>query len=208
MPKLFQYSNPINERPRFECILVHVQCGHILSNGKQCNRVRSIGVGYCSLHLQTDRCLKISKSTLPGCGLGLFACDIRKHSGAAIFTYHPNRKRGDFIIDYTGEVLSGSETAARYGHANTVPYGAWLNSHSIIDAACLRGAGSFANHKHRAHANARLVCARSRVYIEATRNIQHGDEIFIDYGRDYRIREEGIKYSHLTQDVRMSHLTK
>ena len=201
MPKLFEYSNPATERPRFECMLIKVQCQHILANGKRCSRFQSIGAGFCSHHLQTDKCLKIAKSTVPECGLGLFACDRQQPSGAIVFAYHPKRKRGDYVIEYTGEVLSELETANRYGHANTAPYGARLNSHSNIDAACLRGAGSLVNHKQRAHANARLVCAKSSVYIEATKPIRNGDEIFIDYGREYNIGQEGIAYSHRTRDV-------
>jgi hypothetical protein len=201
MSKQFEYFNPINENPRFQCTLIRVQCQHILTNGERCSRIQSTGAGLCSQHLKTDQCLKITTSTICNGGLGLFACDSNQLEGDVVFAYYRKRKRGDFITEYTGQVLSNAETDRRYGQHNTVPYGVWLNSTSIIDAACLRGIGSFSNHKNRRDANARLISDTKRVYLEATKPIRNGDEIFIDYGRGYNIRQEGITYSHKTRDV-------
>jgi len=201
MPHLFEYSNPITDRPRFECTLIEVRCQHISILGDRCSKVQCIGAEFCARHLQTDHCLKISTSTLRGCGLGLFASDARRPDTAIVFAYYPKRKRGDFIIKYTGEVISDKETDARYGQGNTVPYGARLSATNNVDAACLRGAGSLANHKQRRHANARLICTRTSVYLEATKHIRNGDEIFIDYGGDYNICKESIEFSHQTRAV-------
>lgn len=196
---LFRYWNPIDKPPRFQCTLISVQCQHVRSNGDRCRRIQNTGVALCKQHLQFDMCLKIATSTVHNGGLGLFACDNHKDEGDVVFTFSRKRNRGDHITDYTGQVLANAETDHRYGRNNTVPYGVRLNPNSNIDAACIRGAGSYANHQPRSKANARLISDGKRVYIEATKLIRNGDEIFIDYGRDYHIRLNGIAYSHQTR---------
>ena len=201
MPNRFEYSSPIDERPRFECTLIRVRCHHIRSNGDRCRRVQSTGVGLCSHHLQTDQFLKISTSTVHNAGRGLFACDNTRMEGAIVFAYDRMQNYGDFITEYTGQILSEVATDSRYGRNHTVPYGVRLNSRSNIDAACLRGVGSFANHNGGKHTNARLISDGKRVYMEATKPIRNGSEIFIDYGKEYHIQQEGINYSHRTREV-------
>jgi hypothetical protein len=201
MPQIFTYWNPIKEPPRFQCTLIPSRCTHIQHNGKMCPRIQIIGADLCTHHLTTDKRLEIKTSTLPHGGLGLFAHDNHQQEGDIVFTYSRTRRRGDFITDYVGETLSLEETTDRYGQNNTVPYGVRLNSKSNIDAACLRGVGAHANHQARRHTNARFILDGKRVYIEATRNIRNGEEIFINYGREYNIRQEGISYSHDTQSA-------
>jgi len=201
MPKRFEYSSPVDERPRFECTLIRVQCHHIRSNGERCRRFQSTGVSLCPCHLQTDRFLKISTSTVHNAGSGLFACDKTKLDGSIIFSYDRTRHCGDFITEYTGQIISEVATDRRYGRDNTVPYGVRLTDRLNIDAACIRGVGSFANHKEGKKANARLISDGKRVYLEATKPIRNGHEIFIDYGRDFNIRQEGIAYAHNTREV-------
>jgi len=203
MPKRFEYSNPADEPPRFVCQLEKLRCQHVNpKTNHHCRRYQIIGAGYCFQHLETDRHLKIAASTVPNSGLGLFAYDKKKPTGEILFKYNSRKRRGDFIIEYEGEVLSKLAGDQRYGKNNTAPYSAYLNKDFEIDSACLRASGSLANHKPRTYANARLIVTGKNVYLEATKTIRNGDEIFIDYGKDYNIGQEGDSYTHKTKNIR------
>jgi hypothetical protein len=203
MPKRFEYYTDDNDRPYFQCQLEKLRCEHINPiSGHHCRRRQIIGAGFCWKHLETDRHLKIKSSTIPDGGMGLFA-----YSGTndnSIVFRGPRRTRygqtrGDFIIEYTGETLPRAEIDRRYGGDEyTAPYGADINQRFVEDSACLRSAGSLANHKAHNRANARLVSNGRTIRIEATRNIRNGAEIFYDYGDEYQF--EG--YSHRTRNVR------
>jgi len=207
MPKQFQYFSPADEKgPRFQCLLHKLQCEHInATTGHRCRRFQIIGAVLCWQHLETDRHLRIQKSTVPHGGLGLFA--FNGAGDDAIVFSGPRKTRygytpGDFIIEYTGETLSNAAVNQRYRRKDTAPYAARIDKHFIEDAACLRSAGSLANHKPHSRANARLVSNGAVIQLVATKNIRNGAEIFIDYGGEYHLGDEGAEYRHRTRNVR------
>jgi hypothetical protein len=208
MPKQFQYYTPAdNQRPRFECLLHKLRCEHQNKNSHQrCRRFSIIGATLCWQHLATDRQLRIKPSTLPHGGLGLFANNGTENREIVFRGPRKTRygeSRGDFITEYTGEVLSNKATDLRYGENNTAPYGARINKSFVADGACLRTAGTLANHKPHSQANARLVSNGKTLYLEAIKPIRNGQEIFIDYGSEYELRNEGADYRHLTKNIRL-----
>ena len=202
MPKVFDYEvlKPFPHKT-FGCQLYKLQCEHISNkSGHRCRRFQIIGAGFCWQHLETDRHLKIKKSTLPHGGLGLFAYN-GTNNDAIVFSAPKKTKYGqrpgDFIIEYTGETLPRQEIDRRYGNY-TAPYGADINKQFVTDAACLRSSGSIANHMSHSKANARLISNRTSIRLEATKNIRNGSEIFIDYGSEYQLGDEGVEYRHQT----------
>jgi len=109
----------------------------------------------------------------------------------------------EFVYIYHGQVINRAELLNWYGD-KTAPYGVRLNANTFVDSASLRGVGSLANHsKDVRDVNADLSVyygernIGERARILAIEPIRNGDEIFIDYGDEYTIDEEGISYSTL-----------
>ena len=76
--------------------------------------------------------VKFKPSLIPDAGLGLFATR----------EFPP----GCHLTSYLGEILSKVQVDARYGDdLFTVPYAVSVSADIIIDSACLRGIGSYAN---------------------------------------------------------------
>ena len=159
----------------FQCDLIKSQCTALnTSNNKKCQQT-TFHLPYCSHHTHSLLGLVVKKSNIPHAGHGLFA--IRDF------------KKLEVITPYIGTVLSNKEATERYGSAlnDLVPYGVRLNASSIVDSACLRGIGSFANDgKSKKLNNAHIIIDKSQnVYIQATKKILGGDEILVDYGSQY-----------------------
>lgn len=133
--------------------------------------------------------VEVRPSTIPGAGNGLFA--TRRF------------ERLDIVTMYDGELADAAECRAdkerdpkSVSHYRSTRHGGVVIK-GLRDplAARGRGGGSFANHTWVAsERNATLetdylekpVDGRQHVgYIQATRDIQPGEEIFIDYGRQY-----------------------
>lgn len=104
----------------------------------------------------------------------------RSRTGLGLFATEPIRK-GKFIVEYRGRKLS-NEAAERL-EAKGARYMYELNSRWTLDGSSRRNIARYANHSCRPNAESDVV--RGRVIIRAIRNIQPGDEITYDYGRDY-----------------------
>ena len=193
MPYQFQFL--YKDTPQFQCSLKKGRCSYILpSTGEQCRRKQYIGFDVCFQHLAKAYNVRIARTSLPNTqGKGLFA--YKGSSSNHDIVFKPN----DNIITYRGETVSADDLEQRYGN-KTAPYALQISKTSFLDAGCERGVGSFANHKSRSSANAKLSYFRGEVKIKATKNIRNGDEIFVSYGDVYRLREEGV--SHQTKYVR------
>lgn len=119
--------------------------------------------------------LAVKTSQLPGAGKGLFArTDFRK---------------GDEITEYKGRRRKWSEVKHLDGENG---YLMRVNATSAIDARPYSASyGRFANdatgssRSARLRNNAEYVARGLRVFIEATRTIRNGEEIFVGYGREY-----------------------
>jgi len=97
--------------------------------------------------------------------------------GLGLFT-NWNIKKGDFIIEYTGEKISSDEADRRGGR-----YLFTINSKWVIDAK---------NHKHRARyinhscrPNCEVINEGGELNVYAKKDIKPGDELSYYYGRGY-----------------------
>jgi hypothetical protein len=98
-------------------------------------------------------------------------------------------RKGTSIIEYDGEMLNDEELIERYGQY-TAPYAVESKDDSYVDCACERGVGSNAN-TYPNHNNARFIVnrAKNQVKIVATKNIRNDTEIFLSYGRSFKMDE-------------------
>jgi SET domain-containing protein len=121
--------------------------------------------------------LFLKKSTIPAAGKGLF-------TKKAI-------KKGEDIIEYKGEIVTWAECLNRNdnGHGGYVFF---INKNYCIDAyftpsALARYANDAKGHIRVAGItnNAVYETRGKKVFIVATKNIEEGGEVLVDYGKDY-----------------------
>ena len=186
MPYRFNFR--INDRQTFSCFLETMQCVVIKPDNSRCKNKICIGSPYCYVHLLYEKHLRIKKSTLPRVGKGLFAMNPKLPSDAVIF------KKDENIIQYTGEIIDDEEKARRY-EDKTGPYLLLQKQDTYIDSAKVRGVASNAN-TYPSHNNAYFALdnRNNKVYIKANKNIKNGEEIFVSYGRSYKLNEEGVEF--------------
>lgn len=104
----------------------------------------------------------------------------RSRTGLGLFATAPIKK-GKFIVEYRGRKLTNAQAERR--EAKGARYMYELNSRWTLDGSSRRNVARYANHSCRPNAESDVV--RGRVIIRAIKNIQPGDEITYDYGRDY-----------------------
>lgn len=185
MPKYYFHFHVPDEDIYFNGQLQSVHCIQIKKNGQQCKNHCIIGTPYCRAHLLYQHFLVIKTSTIPNAGLGVFVKNIHKGNNEVVF------KTGDRICAYDGEVITQEVADHRYGN-NTAVYGVSLHNHMVEDGALRRGIGSLINHKP-SHANCRLsINAHNRCQIIATKNIRNNTELFLSYGRSYKLNEPNV----------------
>ncbi|MBL7846850.1 MAG: SET domain-containing protein [Cyclobacteriaceae bacterium] len=122
-----------------------------------------------------NRHLVIKRSLLPNAGKGLFTrVDIKK---------------GDRIVEYAGRRRKWKDVKHLDGYNG---YLMRLNRTTAIDAKPLNsGKGRYANDAMGLarvpglRNNAEYLIYGNRVFIEATRNIRKGEEIFVSYGKEF-----------------------
>jgi hypothetical protein len=123
--------------------------------------------------------LSVKESTLPNCGKGFFtSVDIKK---------------GMLIVEYKGEKITWAEGLKRNeNHEFQSPYLFYISAKNCIDAEyTLDSLARYANDA-KGHTkvkglnnNAEYAIIKRIPYIEATKNIKAGEEIFVSYGDDY-----------------------
>lgn len=197
MPPRFVYTAPDRQ---FSCPLQCQQCeAQSATTGQRCRKRACIGVPLCWQHLLSERHLRIRASGLgAAAGDGLWAQRSRVAPAAGAPGREVLFREGDLITYYDGEVVTPEILQARYGDL-TAPYGIATRGAHREDGACRRGPGSVANHRGQ-RPNARFSYAAGqgdRATLRATRVIRDGDEIFVSYGRQYALHEEGV--SHATR---------
>ena len=142
----------------------------------QCRLMTRHGA-HCWVHLAQKFGARIKPSTLQGAGKGLFAArDFRK---------------GDKVARYTGDLIPVAKEA-KHGE-NHSHYQLLLSEQgqgAIIDAARTNAAeGRMVNDARGSgqRNNCRFSCDQTRktAVLRATRNIKKGEELFVNYGRDY-----------------------
>jgi len=190
MPYEFKFN--VNGHTQFSGPLKSSTCIHTNPiTDVRCKRKVYIGLPYCWQHLAKDKQLKIKPSGLANAGKGLFAFD-GKRDDKIIF------KPKQIIANYDGEHINKNTLIQRYSN-KTAPYGIKLSDDNYEDGALHRGVGTLPNHTSSRFTNAKLVAGRidgkPSAKVKAIKNIRNNKEIFVNYGKDYKMNEPGITYS-------------
>ena len=123
-----------------------------------------------------EKFLTVKKSTLPGAGKGLFAKALIP--------------KGSRIVEYRGKILTWREVSQMADDRNGYVF--HFNSKYCIDAwKTKKGIAHYANDARGITRieglknNTEYVTEKKRCFIEATRDIPKGAEIFVGYGAEY-----------------------
>lgn len=98
-------------------------------------------------------------------GLGLFAGE--------------DIKKGDLIVEYIGNILNKEEAE----NIKTNQYLFEVNRNKTIDGSVRWNTARYCNHS--CDGNAESEIKKGRVFIQAIKNIQAGEEILYDYGEEF-----------------------
>lgn len=182
-----------DEDVEFHHKMVSEQCHAVKDDGSRCKNRVVIGHEFCWIHTRHKLNLQIKDSNITHAGKGLFAYGPKNE-----IIFH----KGDRICKYSGEVIDKDELEKRYGDY-TAPYGVELHKGLYEDGSIERGIGSLSNHSHRkSKVNARLsINKNNNAQLIAVKNIKGGDEILINYGREYKFDED----IHSTTNYKKSH---
>jgi len=101
----------------------------------------------------------------------------KSHSGLGLFTNIPIKK-GEFIIEYTGKLLTRDKTEERGGR-----YLFELNSRWTVDGSERKNLSRYINHG--CYPNCKILIKNRRINIHALRNIKAGEELTYNYGKEY-----------------------
>jgi len=184
----FEMKTIDTQQPIFSGDLEQHRCEASTTSGEKCRRMVTIGLPYCFQHRKTKRKVKTATSGIRDAGRGLFAFQPRAKNGIVF-------RKDDVIAKYIGEYTTRDETNLRYG-TKTAPYALEISPTKVIDASLKRGLGSLANSKRlKRDCNAKLTATAGAGYLKATKNIRHGEEIYVYYGNDYEFdTEHSTKY--------------
>lgn len=103
----------------------------------------------------------------------------KSKAGLGLFTNKPYKK-GDLIIEYTGETITENEANVRGGK-----YLFQLNKEFVIDGKERKNLARYINHSCRPNTYPELNENETQVHIYAKKKIAIGDEITYNYGKDY-----------------------
>jgi SET domain-containing protein len=101
----------------------------------------------------------------------------RSKAGLGLFTQKPIKK-GEFVIEYTGKVLSRAEADKKGGK-----YLFETSFRRVIDGSGRDNIARYINHSCRP--NCEVDIKKGRILIYAKRNIKVGEEITYDYDKEY-----------------------
>lgn len=115
----------------------------------------------------------------------------RSSAGLGLFAAAPFKK-GDFVIEYTGEIIPNAEADRR---ANRYIFE--ISSRRSVDGSTRKNLARYINHSCRPNCEAEID--RSRIMIYAKRNIGVGEELHYHYGKAYFddfIKPKGCQCAH------------
>jgi len=101
----------------------------------------------------------------------------RSFAGLGLFTKVPFR-RGDFVIEYAGDLISSAKADARGGR-----FLFDVNSRWVVDGSGRNNLARYINHACRP--NTKPEVRGKRILIFAKRAIRAGEEITYNYGKEY-----------------------
>ena len=87
-------------------------------------------------------------------------------------------KKGEFVIEYWGEMLTADEANERGGR-----YLFEISSRRTIDGTNRKNIARYINHSCRP--NCETDIKKGRVYVITRRGVKAGEELCYDYGKDY-----------------------
>lgn len=91
-------------------------------------------------------------------------------------------RKGQRLIEYQGEVISNEEADIRYDESKMRRHHTFLftlDKDSVIDGAVNGNGSIYINHS--CEPNCEAVIEKNRIYIEALKNIEPGEELLYDY---------------------------
>jgi uncharacterized protein len=103
----------------------------------------------------------------------------RSSAGLGLFATQ-DFKKGDLIIEYTGERISEAEAQRRGGK-----YLFELNDNWTIDGKERKNTARYLNHSCRPNCEPELNEDETQIFIYAKRNIKAGEELTYNYGEYY-----------------------
>lgn len=103
----------------------------------------------------------------------------RSNAGLGLFTLSP-LKKGDFVIEYTGEKISSDEADDRGGK-----YLFTINKKLVLDGKDRKHTARYINHSCRPNCEAEVDEDEEKVNIYAKKNIEAGEELTYNYGKEY-----------------------
>lgn len=106
----------------------------------------------------------------------------RARTGLGLFATMPIKK-GTYVVAYSGPLLNAEQCARLEDRGNRYLFE--INARWTIDGAPRSNIGRYANHSHKANMEPMIDAKARRIFLKATRNIQPGDELVYDYGKDY-----------------------
>ncbi len=101
----------------------------------------------------------------------------RSRAGLGLFIEEDVHK-GEFIIEYTGEIISTEESDRRGGK-----YLFELSSKRRVDGKSRKNLARYINHSCRPNCDTEVK--GSRIFVMARRKILSGEELSYDYGKEY-----------------------
>ena len=103
----------------------------------------------------------------------------KSQSGLGLFALR-NFKKGEMIIEYTGEKITEAEANRRGGK-----YLFELNDNWTIDGKGRSNLARYINHSCKPNAYPELDDEEEHIYIYAKKNIKPGEELTYNYGKMY-----------------------
>ncbi|PCI29386.1 SET domain-containing protein-lysine N-methyltransferase [Candidatus Kaiserbacteria bacterium] len=101
----------------------------------------------------------------------------KSFAGEGLFTQTPIKK-GEFLIEYVGELITSKEADSR-----KTKYLFELNDDYTIDGEEETNLARYINHF--CEPNSEVEIENGRINFYATRDIKAGEELGIDYGKEY-----------------------
>jgi hypothetical protein len=151
------------------------RCEAKTKNGQRCKRRTCSTNPYCFQHTKSILNLVVKKSNIPKANKGLFTTiDVKK---------------GQNIVPYTGEILNQNQLDSRYGNGQADYTFKVNNNDRYIDARSTKSSiGRYAN-TNPGHNNASFSIdnRNQKVNIKASKNIKKDGEVYVAYGRNYKL---------------------
>ena len=122
----------------------------------------------------------------------------RSRTGLGVFATKPIKKNA-YIVEYTGPLLTNAQCDALPDNR----YWFEVNSRWTIDGAKRSNVARYINHSCRP--NADPMIRDRRIRIKAIKNIEPGDEITYDYGKDHfnaYIKPQGLPVREVPREAR------